>query len=354
MPSAENRAWTVLLSDALYRRLLVLYPKPFRSAYGAAMVQLFRDRLRDQYRTRGDIGVLTLWPAALRDLMIAATAEHMVRERHMARKIVALVGGLALLIIGALAIALPQALYGLIGIVEGVLNVVAYLPVVNLLLVVYSLVHSLPLALILATLAFQFCMLLLWQQQTGLHQPAAAHHGEPQTLASEQRDLNRRQRLHPLGVSAWLLLQMLFLYELYFSLFNLFAGQATAHVVALLRINRQIYPFLPRLTVVPDAHFLWLQGAYSLLTTDPWHILPVVVTVLTVLAVYLALRRATPIGRDMRHRLRTILAASLTLLGVALLTLFAGLVYPVGVALSWGISMLFVAAWHTTLMARGP
>lgn len=364
MPPPGNRAWAVLLSDALYRRLLVLYPKAFRSEYGTEMAQVFRDRMRDQYRSRGNVGVLALWPAALRDLLTAAAAEHLVGGKPMARRIVALAGGLALLTFIVLNIALPQAMFPLDLIVGGVLNVASFLPVMNVLLVVYGLVHSLPLALILATLAFQFCLLLLWRQQIRparvtppyqpwLRQVAAMSSGEPQMPPSEQRHRNRRQRPHPLGVSVWLLLQYLFLNGVYYSILFLIPGPEF-HALVLLRVNRYIYPFLPRLTVLPDPHFLWLQGAYSLLTADPWHVLPVAATVLTVLALYLALRRALTMGRDARQRLRSILAISLTLLGVALLTLFIGLAYPAGVALSWGISMLFVAARHTAQVARSP
>jgi hypothetical protein len=66
-------------SARLYRALLLAFPAPFRRAYGDEMARAFRDLCRDAWRTGGARGVLALWPRALRDLALAASAEHMGR-----------------------------------------------------------------------------------------------------------------------------------------------------------------------------------------------------------------------------------------------------------------------------------
>ena len=63
-------------SARLYRTLLLAFPAPFRRAYGDEMAHAFRDLCRAAWRTRGACGVLALWPGALRDLLLAASAEH--------------------------------------------------------------------------------------------------------------------------------------------------------------------------------------------------------------------------------------------------------------------------------------
>ena len=63
-------------STQLYRALLLVYPASFRRAYGDEMAHAFRDLCRDAQRTSGAGGVLALWPGALRDLLLAASAEH--------------------------------------------------------------------------------------------------------------------------------------------------------------------------------------------------------------------------------------------------------------------------------------
>jgi hypothetical protein len=67
----------VIWSVRLYRALLLAYPAPFRRAYGDEMARAFRDLCRDARRTGGAGSVFALWPGALRDLLLAAGAEHM-------------------------------------------------------------------------------------------------------------------------------------------------------------------------------------------------------------------------------------------------------------------------------------
>ncbi len=278
MQSNVDQHWPVALSHALYRRLLVLYPKAFRSAYGAEMAQVFRDRVRDVYRTRGAVGILTLWPAALRDVISASVGEHLAQERQLSRKMLPLIGGLIVLA-GVFFTVVPlQVRYSVWLAISTFLGIVVYKPVLNLLLMVYGLVRSFPLALVLVTLLFQMCLLPLLRKQL---QTARAlrmlrpqvlelreqYRDQPQALRAAQRELYRQHGVITSALPKWLLLQILFLWALYYSFWTVTLASFANHGAQ--GLNGYIYSFLPKLTSVPDMHFLWLQGAYSLGTPDP-------------------------------------------------------------------------------------
>jgi hypothetical protein len=75
MDRHEKPAVAVIWSARLYRALLLAHPASFRRAYGDELARTFRDLCRDASRASGAIGVLSLWPGALRDLLLAASAE---------------------------------------------------------------------------------------------------------------------------------------------------------------------------------------------------------------------------------------------------------------------------------------
>ncbi len=59
------------LSERIYRRLLWLYPAEFRDEYGPLMIQLFRDRRRDEKR------IAHLWIDTLFDLAATVPAQYL-------------------------------------------------------------------------------------------------------------------------------------------------------------------------------------------------------------------------------------------------------------------------------------
>jgi hypothetical protein len=65
-------AWSVWL----YRLLLAAYPAPFRKEYGQAMVQLFHDTARAEYRRRGLWGLLVVWLWTLADFTVSVVRQH--------------------------------------------------------------------------------------------------------------------------------------------------------------------------------------------------------------------------------------------------------------------------------------
>ena len=63
----------MMLSERVYRALLVAYPREFRGEYGDLMIQFFRDRMR--YDGGGARGLI-LWTRLLLDLAMSAFKEH--------------------------------------------------------------------------------------------------------------------------------------------------------------------------------------------------------------------------------------------------------------------------------------
>lgn len=66
----------VAVSRRLYQLLLQLYPRSFRRAYGAEMLQLFTDCCLDAIAARGAVGLLDLWLITLGDLARSLVREH--------------------------------------------------------------------------------------------------------------------------------------------------------------------------------------------------------------------------------------------------------------------------------------
>ncbi len=65
-------------SERFYRRLLRLYPREFRRAYGAELLQMFRD-VRAEPRHRGALGAARFWRHVLGDLVATAPRHRLTR-----------------------------------------------------------------------------------------------------------------------------------------------------------------------------------------------------------------------------------------------------------------------------------
>jgi hypothetical protein len=98
-----THARLLVLSDRLYRRLLIVYPPTFRQRHGPAMAQLFRDICRDALHQRGWRGLLVAWTGALTDLVASAIVQDLAeRGRPLAAAPLPRLAGL-LAIAGSLA-----------------------------------------------------------------------------------------------------------------------------------------------------------------------------------------------------------------------------------------------------------
>jgi len=73
--SPASRSHALILSDRVYRRLLVAYPAEFRQRYGPEMAQVFRTSCRASYHASGAGGVVRLWLPTLWDWAWTAVRE---------------------------------------------------------------------------------------------------------------------------------------------------------------------------------------------------------------------------------------------------------------------------------------
>src|SRR5438477_7714672 len=75
---------SVTRSQRIYRSLLLLYPRAFRQVYGADMMQVFGDRLREERAASGGRGSASVWWRTLLDLFRSAPLQRM--EKPMSRE----------------------------------------------------------------------------------------------------------------------------------------------------------------------------------------------------------------------------------------------------------------------------
>jgi hypothetical protein len=73
--SSTSRALTV--SQKIFERLLLAYPKAHRVEYGPAMAQLFRDQCRVAWSESQSWGVMKVWLRVLPDLVNTSIAERL-------------------------------------------------------------------------------------------------------------------------------------------------------------------------------------------------------------------------------------------------------------------------------------
>jgi hypothetical protein len=101
------------VGERLYEGLLRLYPRPFRQRYGAEMVQLFGDQLRDARGGQRPGAIAMTWFRALGDLIGNAVAERARDETGIGQSL----GGPPLPVLRAL---------GLIGVLGGLVLLVVF------------------------------------------------------------------------------------------------------------------------------------------------------------------------------------------------------------------------------------
>ncbi len=92
----------VVLSEKIYRQLLLLYPPAHRRDYGGLMAQLFRDQCRDAYREGRSAGLVKLWLRVLPDIGKTSLQEQIaaIKRKSIMKNIRAINRPTTLLIIG--------------------------------------------------------------------------------------------------------------------------------------------------------------------------------------------------------------------------------------------------------------
>jgi capsular polysaccharide biosynthesis protein len=78
----ESRDGGFRISQMIYERLLLAYPRSHRMEYGPAMRQLFRDQCRDAWSESRNWGLLKLWLRILPDLASTSIMERLAASKQ--------------------------------------------------------------------------------------------------------------------------------------------------------------------------------------------------------------------------------------------------------------------------------
>ncbi len=238
-------------------------------------------------------------------------------------------------------------------------HAVFYEPIFNVLMLIYGAVaHVLPgpafgLAIIILTLLMRVCLIPLVRKQLRSQrtmqelQPKIAqlkrqYAGDQAGMLAAQQALFKEHGYSPVSGCLPLLIQMPFLYALYYALFAIVRnttctinGQVVhSHLTC---INNDIYSFLPHLPAVPQTHFLWLDLAQK----DPTFILPVLAAVLTFVQLRMAMPHRKPVPSSQKDA--TSQATQFTQYLMPVMTLIFGLNFQAGLPLYWSVSTGFSA-----------
>lgn len=227
-----------------------------------------------------------------------------------------------------------------------------YQPVFNLLMLIYSVLGSFALSVVVMTLLIRSCLIPLTRKQLKssremqalapkLNELKAQYRNDPQGMMAAQQALYKEHGVSPMAGCLPLLIQMPFLYAMYYSfttVINSINGTKETHFKPSLSvINNDIYPFMPKLPHLPDLHFFWTNLGHP----DPMHILPILAAVLTLIQ----LRMAMPVRKKVPGSQQdpTTQATQTTMYIMPAMTLFIGWNFASGLALYWCITTLFSA-----------
>ena len=232
-----------------------------------------------------------------------------------------------------------------------IVSYIFYYPIFNALMVLYEafakVFHgggAFALAIVVLTLAMRACLIPLTRKQLKssremqvlapkLKALQAEHRGDPQALMAAQRALYKEHGVSPASGCLPLVIQMPFIYALYGAFNTVLRGSHP-----LQHINKDLYPFVPHLHVLPNSQFFWVDLAKP----DPLYILPILAAILT----FLQLRMAMPV-RPKRLPGQpadpTSQATGMMQYVMPFVTLFIGLTFPAGLALYWCVTTTFSA-----------
>ena len=254
--------------------------------------------------------------------------------------------------VGSLFAPLLSTLGTIFAPVHLVFQYVFYQPVFNVLMLVYAGVHSFALSIVILTLLIRSALIPLTRRQLRsskvmqelapqLNELKAQHKDDPQGMMAAQQALYKEHGVSLYGGCLPLLVQLPFLYALYYSFFAVLTSQAHETITHhLSRVNADIYPFLPHLTTLPATNFFWTSLAHP----DPLHILPALAGILTFIQLRMSLPvraknqpRAASAGPDPSQSMQIMQYI------MPIITFTIGLSFPAGLALYWCITTGFSA-----------
>jgi YidC/Oxa1 family membrane protein insertase len=268
-----------------------------------------------------------------------------------------------------------QSLGQLLSPIGTLFHVVFYLPIYNVLILFYLGVHAImpvgfpafAVAIFLLTVLVRLCLFPLTRKQLQssramqaltpqLNELRQRYKNNPQEMMAAQQALYREHGVSMYGGCLPLLIQMPFLYGLYFSLYTALLppkypnGHFKPAIDWLHQINHDIYPFLPHLTVhtLPSTLFLWTNLAFK----DPLFILPILAGLLTFIQLRMAQPVKAPTPPGQRSDPNTQAMSSMQFV-MPFITFFMALNFPSGLAFYWAISTGFSAVQQYFLTGFG-
>ena len=241
-----------------------------------------------------------------------------------------------------------------------------YGPVFNVLMLIYHFTNGLwhggafAVSIVLLTLIIRASLIPLTRKQLKSSramqelQPKLAalktqYRDNPQGMMAAQQALYKEHGVSPVSGCLPLVIQMPFLYALFFSFNTVLLAQGAESVAHhLTRINADIYPFLPKISQLPATQFFWANLAQP----DPLKILPLVAAVLTLIQLRMAmpLRKKPAPGQPSDP---TSQATQATQYLMPVMTFIFGLNFASGLALYWCISTGFSAVQQYFLNGWG-
>lgn len=227
---------------------------------------------------------------------------------------------------------------------------VFFQPVFNILMLIFQGVHSFGLSIILLTLLIRGSLYPLTRRQIAssrkmqalapkVNALKAQYRGDQQGQMAATQALYKEHGVSMYGGCLPLLIQMPFLYALYYSFYQVLATKG--NVVK--AINDLLYPFLPHLTAVPNSNFL----GFSLITPSIW--LAALAGALTFVQMRMSMP-VTPPGATPDTTQQTTKTMQYIM---PFFTFYIGTRFPAGLALYWAISTGFSAVQQYFIMGWG-
>lgn len=224
-----------------------------------------------------------------------------------------------------------------------IFNLIFTQPIFNVLMLLYNLFGSLALAIIVLTLIVRLAMFPLTLKQlkstkaTQAIQPLIADVRKKYKDQREQyaamQAIYKEYGVNPASGCLPLLVQLPVLYGLFFALNFVF------HATNLATINNFIYPFLPKLTAMPDVLMPWFGKPINLAQTNSaqgiW-LLPLLAGVAT----FLQLRMSQPRTRSGAKDTMTQQMAIMQYI-MPVITIFFAWGFAAGLALYWTTTSIF-------------
>jgi YidC/Oxa1 family membrane protein insertase len=246
-----------------------------------------------------------------------------------------------------------------------------YLPIFNILILLYRGVNGVvpgwptfAIAILLLTVLIRLALFPLTRKQLQSSRAMQAlapqiaeikrqYPGDLQAQSRAQQELYKEHGVSMTGGCLPMLMQLPFLYGIYFSLYTALIPQKVNNVLEttkhhLGRINDDIYPFLPHLSTLPNHHFLWADlGA-----ADPLKLLPLLAGVLTFIQLRMAqpVKAPTPVGQKPDPSAQSMQTMQYIM---PVITFFFGLNFPSGLAFYWCVTTAFMIVQQYFLSGWG-